>query len=70
VDKTATGRPRVVAGHLPKGGFAISRADVAEFMLEEAVTPRYVRQVVGLTDYSGDPLPARISWRERLSEFF
>jgi len=50
VDKTATGRPRVVAGHLPKGGFAISRADVAEFMLEEAVTPRYVRQVVGLTD--------------------
>lgn len=50
LDAPATGTPRVVAGHLPKGGFAISRADVAAFMLQEAVAPQYVRQVVGLSN--------------------
>lgn len=45
-----TGRFRVEAGHLPKGGFLISRADVANFMLQEANTPRYIHQVVGLCD--------------------
>lgn len=50
VDKPATGRPRVVAGHLPENAFSISRADVAAFMLQEAVTPRYVRQMVGLSN--------------------
>jgi putative NADH-flavin reductase len=50
LDGPATGRPRVVAGHLPKGGFSISRADVAAFMLKEAVAPQYVRQIVGLSN--------------------
>lgn len=50
LDAKATGHPRVVAGHLPKGGFAISRADVAAFMLQEAVTPQYVQQLVGLSN--------------------
>jgi putative NADH-flavin reductase len=50
LDGRPTGHPRVVAGHLPKGGFVISRADVAAFMLQEAVAPKYVRQVVGLSN--------------------
>lgn len=49
-DGPLTGRARVVAGHLPKGGFTVSRADVAAFMLQEAVTPQCVRQVVGIAD--------------------
>jgi putative NADH-flavin reductase len=50
LNKKPTGRFRVEAGHLPKGGFLISRADVANFMLQEANTPRYIHQVVGLCD--------------------
>lgn len=50
LDGKATGHPRVASGHLPRGGFTISRADVAAFMLQEAVTSRYVRQVVGLSN--------------------
>jgi putative NADH-flavin reductase len=50
LDRPPTGRPRIAAGHLPPGGFTISRADVAAFMLQEAVTPRFVRQVVGLSN--------------------
>lgn len=45
-----THRIRVASGHLPKNGFTISRADVAEFMLQEAASPQYVRQVVGLSN--------------------
>ena len=44
----ATHRIRVASGSLPKNGFTISRADVAAFMLQEAASPQYVRQVVGL----------------------
>ena len=50
VDRGAKGRIRETAGHLPKGGTVISRADVASFMLREAVAPRYMRQVVGISD--------------------
>jgi putative NADH-flavin reductase len=50
LNKKPTGRFRVKAGHMPKGGFLISRADVANFMLQEANTPRYIHQVVGLCD--------------------
>ena len=46
----ATNRFRVASGHLPKNGLTISRADVAAFMLQEADTPRYLRQVVGLSN--------------------
>jgi putative NADH-flavin reductase len=45
-----THRTRVVSGHLPKNGFLISRADVAAFLLQEAVTPRHIRQVVGISN--------------------
>lgn len=50
LDAKPTGHPRILANHLPKGGFTISRADVAAFMLQEATTPKYVQQVVGLSN--------------------
>jgi len=50
LDAKPTGRPRIMAAHLPKGGFTISRADVAAFMLEEATSPNYVQQVVGISN--------------------
>jgi len=43
-------RYRVSSGHLPEGGIIISRADVAAFMLKEAVQPQYLRQIVGLSN--------------------
>src|SRR5690242_9288718 len=49
-DGPLTGRARIVAGHLPNRSFTVSRADVAAFMLQEAVTPQFVRQVVGIAD--------------------
>jgi putative NADH-flavin reductase len=50
LDSAPTHRTRVVSGHLPKNGFTISRADVAAFLLQEVVTPSYVRQVVGISN--------------------
>jgi putative NADH-flavin reductase len=47
IDAPPTGRARVSSGHLPKGGFTVSRADVAAFMLQETTAPRFVRQIVG-----------------------
>ena len=46
----ATGHARVAAGHLPPKALTISRADVAAFMLQEAVNPHYVHQFVGLSN--------------------
>ncbi len=37
-----TGRYRVVAEGLPRGGFTISRADVADFMLQQVGSAEYV----------------------------
>ena len=48
LDSPATGKLRIVAGHLPPKALTISRADVAAFMLQEAVNPHYVNQFVGL----------------------
>ena len=48
LDSPATGKLRIVAGHLPPKALTISRADVAAFMLQEAVNPHYVHQFVGL----------------------
>jgi putative NADH-flavin reductase len=45
-----TGRTRIASGHLPKGGFTVSRADVAAFMLQETTAPRFVRQIVGFSN--------------------
>jgi putative NADH-flavin reductase len=39
---------RVADGELPASGYVISRADVADFMINEAETPAHVRQIVGL----------------------
>lgn len=41
---------RIMDGALPPGGFSISRADVAQFMIDEAEKPAHVQQVVGLAD--------------------
>lgn len=38
---------RVADGRLPEGGAAISRADVADFMLNEAEQPAHRHQIVG-----------------------
>jgi putative NADH-flavin reductase len=43
-----TGNYRVLDGHLPKRGFLISRADVADFMLNETEKPKHIRQIVGV----------------------
>jgi putative NADH-flavin reductase len=37
-------------GKLPPGGFLISRADVAHFMIGEAEKPAHVKQIVGVAD--------------------
>ena len=50
LDSPATGKLRIVAGHLPPKALTISRADVAAFMLQEAVNPHYVHQFVGLSN--------------------
>jgi putative NADH-flavin reductase len=41
---------RVADAHLPPGGFLISRADVAHFMIGEAENPVHVKQIVGVAD--------------------
>jgi putative NADH-flavin reductase len=41
---------RVTDGILPKGGFLISRADVAHFMIGESEKPAHLKQVVGVAD--------------------
>jgi putative NADH-flavin reductase len=41
---------RIIDGALPRGGFFISRADVARFMIGEAENPAHVQQIVGLAD--------------------
>jgi putative NADH-flavin reductase len=41
---------RVADGRLPNGGFIISRADVAHFMIGEAENPTHLKQIVGAAD--------------------
>ncbi|WP_035348066.1 NAD(P)-dependent oxidoreductase [Edaphobacter aggregans] len=48
LDGPAKGKLRIFDGHLAPG-MTITRADVAAFMLQEAVTPRHVQQFVGLS---------------------
>ncbi|HWE94768.1 MAG TPA: SDR family oxidoreductase [Tepidisphaeraceae bacterium] len=44
-----TGAYRVADGALPAGSsYAVSRADVADFMIREAEAPKWVRRVVGI----------------------
>ncbi|HEY5792691.1 MAG TPA: SDR family oxidoreductase [Chthoniobacterales bacterium] len=45
-----SGAYRILDGALPPGGFYISRADVARFMIGEAENPVHARRIVGLAD--------------------
>jgi putative NADH-flavin reductase len=47
-DKPYTGKYRVRQGHLPRFGFTISRADVAEFMIKAAEDPSTIHTIVGV----------------------
>jgi len=47
-DKPYTGKYRVREGHLPSFGFTISRADVADFMIETVEKRKSIGQVVGI----------------------
>src|SRR5882724_368779 len=47
-DKPYTGKYRVREGHLPRFGFTISRADVADFMLKTLENHVSIRKIVGV----------------------
>ncbi len=47
-DKPYTGKYRVREGHLPRFGFTVSRADVADFMLKAAENHLSSRKIVGV----------------------
>ena len=47
-DKPYTGKYRVREGHLPRFGFKISRADVADFMIQVVENRSSIRRVVGI----------------------
>ena len=49
-DKPQTGRYRVQEGHLPRFGFSISRADVADFMTKAGENRASVGKVVGVSN--------------------
>jgi putative NADH-flavin reductase len=49
-DKPYTGKYRVREGHLPRFGFKISRADVADFMINVVENRSSVRKVVGVSN--------------------
>lgn len=47
-DKPHTGKYRVREGHLPRFGFSIPRADVADFMIRRAESGNFRNSVVGV----------------------
>jgi putative NADH-flavin reductase len=49
-DKPCTGNYRVREGHLPRFGFKISRADVADFMIKAAENPSSILKIVGISN--------------------
>jgi len=49
-DKPSTGNYRVREGHLPRFGFKISRADVADFMIKAAGNSSLVHKIVGISN--------------------
>lgn len=49
-DKPYTGQYRVQAGHLPRFGFNISRADVADSLLRAAEDPSTARKILGVSN--------------------
>ena len=49
-DKPRTGKYRVLEGHLPRFGFTISRADVADFIVKAAENGTLIRKVMGVAN--------------------
>jgi putative NADH-flavin reductase len=49
-DKPYTGNYRVREGHLPRFGFKISRADVADFMIKAVENPSLISKIVGISN--------------------
>ena len=49
-DKPYTGNYRVREGHLPRFGFKISRANVADFMIKAVESPSLIRKIVGISN--------------------
>src|ERR1700736_1947679 len=49
-DKPYTGKYRVREGHLPRFGFKISRADVADYMIKATEDHSSIRKVVGVSN--------------------
>jgi putative NADH-flavin reductase len=49
-DKPRTGKYRVLEGHLPRFGFSISRADVADFIVKAGENGALIRKVMGVSD--------------------
>jgi putative NADH-flavin reductase len=47
-DKPYTGKYRVRQGHLPRFGFKVSRADVADYMIRAAENHSSIRRIVGV----------------------
>jgi putative NADH-flavin reductase len=48
-DKPYTGTYRIREGHLPRFGFKISRADVADFMIKAVEDHSSIRKIVGVS---------------------
>lgn len=48
--KPYTGKYRVLDGHLPRFGFKISRADVADYMLKAVEDPGTIGKVIGVAN--------------------
>jgi putative NADH-flavin reductase len=49
-DEPGTGRYRVGEGHLPRFGFNISRADVADFLIKSVENPSAIHKVYGVSN--------------------
>jgi uncharacterized protein YbjT (DUF2867 family) len=49
-DQPRTGKYRVLEGHLPRFGFSISRADVADFMNKAGENGASIGKVVGVSN--------------------
>ena len=49
-DKPRTGKYRIEEGHLPRFGFAISRADVADFMIKAIENHASIGKVMGISN--------------------
>ena len=49
-DKAYTGKYRMQEGHLPRFGFTVSRADVADFMIKAVENQVAIRKVVGISN--------------------